>query len=52
MERIEERKVERHVQEVLFEKKYQGIYPKDQTDSPIPVKINLSSIHKKLIKSQ
>jgi len=37
---------------VLFEKSYQGIYPKDQTDQAIPVKIGLAQIQKGILKMQ
>jgi len=40
-ERYEQEKVLKHVQEVLFEKKLQGVYARDQTDRPVSVKISL-----------
>ena len=48
----EDRKVVKHVQEVLFQKKYESVYAKDLTNQPRSVKISLASIQKALLKKQ
>jgi hypothetical protein len=37
-----ERIILKHCQELLFEKKFKGVYARDQTDQPKSVKISLS----------
>lgn len=42
--RHEEKRVLKHVQEVLFEKKLKGIYARDSTDKAKSIKIGLAQV--------
>lgn len=45
-----DKKFKRHVQEIIYERKFEGLCAKDQTDKPKAVRISLAKLNKKVLK--